>query len=365
MSANPATPGGPNRGKGLALGPSSYILSSNGTGFVWVPQLSGAIYSVGINGSTGLTVTNSPLSSSGTINISLTHPTLSASGGNISGTINLGTGNFTLNSSGSGNFVSAVIGTLIVGTSATISTLNSVGVVTTDSTGLLYTNAHLPTGQFPALTGDVTNSAGSVSTTISSNVISNSKFRQSSAVSVVGNPSNTTANVTDITGSANQILSINSSGTVLGFNNITTLLDSIANVQGDILYRGASGWVALAPGLSGQVLSSGGGAANPSWITIVGNTNISTLTTNTSIDGTYQTVLVDTTAGNVTITVAAAGAGVSGRTHLIKKIDATSNLVNIVTAGNGNIDSSTLLVLDTQYQSRTIQASSSQWWITG
>jgi hypothetical protein len=39
-----------------------------------------------------------------------------------------------------------------------------------------------------------------------------------------------------------------------------------ASTQGDVLYRGASGWVALAPGTSGQVLQTGGAAANPSWV---------------------------------------------------------------------------------------------------
>ena len=47
--------------------------------------------------------------------------------------------------------------------------------------------------------------------------------------------------------------------------NIQTLLDSIGNVQGSVLYRGAAGWVVLAPGTAGQVLTSGGAGANPSW----------------------------------------------------------------------------------------------------
>lgn len=40
--------------------------------------------------------------------------------------------------------------------------------------------------------------------------------------------------------------------------------------QGDILYRNASGWVNLSSGTSGQVLTSGGTGANPSWTTISG-----------------------------------------------------------------------------------------------
>lgn len=47
---------------------------------------------------------------------------------------------------------------------------------------------------------------------------------------------------------------------------IQTDLDSISSTQGTILYRGASAWVALAPGTAGQILSTNGASANPSWI---------------------------------------------------------------------------------------------------
>lgn len=42
-------------------------------------------------------------------------------------------------------------------------------------------------------------------------------------------------------------------------------LDAISSVQGSILYRNATDWVALAPGTSGQVLITQGAAANPIW----------------------------------------------------------------------------------------------------
>lgn len=40
---------------------------------------------------------------------------------------------------------------------------------------------------------------------------------------------------------------------------------TFGNTQGDMLYRNASAWVALAPGTSGQVLQTGGASANLSW----------------------------------------------------------------------------------------------------
>lgn len=48
---------------------------------------------------------------------------------------------------------------------------------------------------------------------------------------------------------------------------VTSVLDLIGSTQGQILYRGASSWSALGVGTSGQLLQSGGAAANPSWVT--------------------------------------------------------------------------------------------------
>lgn len=55
-------------------------------------------------------------------------------------------------------------------------------------------------------------------------------------------------------------------------NTLTAIIDhDIGNVQGDILYRGASTWSVLAPGTAGFVLSTGGTAANPSWVSSLTN----------------------------------------------------------------------------------------------
>lgn len=37
-------------------------------------------------------------------------------------------------------------------------------------------------------------------------------------------------------------------------------------VQGSVLYYNGTEWVALPPGTAGQVLTSGGAGANPSWV---------------------------------------------------------------------------------------------------
>jgi len=48
---------------------------------------------------------------------------------------------------------------------------------------------------------------------------------------------------------------------------ITQILDFLSSTQGAVLYRGASAWAGLAPGTSGQYLTTNGAAANPSWTT--------------------------------------------------------------------------------------------------
>jgi hypothetical protein len=79
----------------------------------------------------------------------------------------------------------------------------------------------VPSGAMPAHTGDVTTSAGFVATTIAANVVSNAKFRQSAGLSVVGNTGSSTANVADITGTANQFLGVNGAGTSLSFETMS------------------------------------------------------------------------------------------------------------------------------------------------
>lgn len=57
----------------------------------------------------------------------------------------------------------------------------------------------------------------------------------------------------------------------LGATTLSSAIDTeFSSTQGSVLYRSASAWVALGPGTSGQLLSTGGPAANPSWITASG-----------------------------------------------------------------------------------------------
>jgi len=65
----------------------------------------------------------------------------------------------------------------------------------------------------------------------------------------------------------------------------SSILDIIGSTQGDILYRDASGWSVLAPGTSGQVLTTGGSGANPSWATVSGTGTVTSVTCGTGLTG--------------------------------------------------------------------------------
>jgi hypothetical protein len=66
-------------------------------------------------------------------------------------------------------------------------------------------------------------------------------------------------------GSSDLLLRVNSAGTGLEFIGISSVLDGIGSTEGDILYRSSGDWTALSPGTAGQVLTTGGPGANPTW----------------------------------------------------------------------------------------------------
>jgi hypothetical protein len=65
----------------------------------------------------------------------------------------------------------------------------------------------------------------------------------------------------------------------------TQLLDWLGSTQGQILYRNGTVWTVLSPGTSGQVLSSGGAAANPSWQTVTGTGTVTSVATGCGLTG--------------------------------------------------------------------------------
>ena len=81
---------------------------------------------------------------------------------------------------------------------------------------------------------------------------------------------------------------------------VQAYLDSISDVQGSVLYRGASAWSALAPGTAGYVLQTGGASADPSWVAQSGGGG----------GGVVPTLVQENTAvissGNASVTLGAA-----------------------------------------------------------
>lgn len=91
---------------------------------------------------------------------------------------------------------------------------------------------------------------------------------------------------------------------------------------------------------------------------------IATVTANTTLSSAHHTVLVDATAGNITLTLptaASAYSGGVGRVYNVKKIDASENTVTVDGASAETIDGAATQVLTAQWQSMTIQSDGTAW----
>lgn len=140
----------------------------------WSAAGGGTTNSVGLALPNDLTVTGSPVTTSGTLTAAwATTPT------------------------GSGAMVRASSPTLVnpaLGTPSAAVLSNATGLPL--STGVTGT---LQAAQFPALAGDVTTSIGSLTTSIGNNTVTNAKAAQMGGNSLKGNLTNSTANATDFT----------------------------------------------------------------------------------------------------------------------------------------------------------------------
>lgn len=118
-----------------------------------------------------------------------------------------------------------------------------------------------------ALTGDVTASGGSNATTLAT---------------VNGSPGTygSTTSIPSVTVDAKGRTTAASATT------LTAAIDAaFGSAQGDILYRGISGWTVLAPGTSGQLLKTNGAGANPSWVAGGGSGTVTSVATDTTLTG--------------------------------------------------------------------------------
>ena len=164
-------------------------------------------------------------------------------------------------------------------------------------------------------------------------------------ISTSGVPSSTQPGFGDISGTAslaqlpsignNTIVSNISGGSSTPLaNTLSAIMDTIGAVQGDVLYRDAASWLALGPGTNGQVLTSGGAAANPSWTTVTGTGTVTSIATNNGVTG--GTITASGTIGLASISAHSVMANVTGGSA-VPIANTPSSILDIVGSTEGDI----------------------------
>ncbi|HYM20824.1 MAG TPA: hypothetical protein VEW28_07465 [Candidatus Kapabacteria bacterium] len=175
-----------------------------------------------------------------------------------------------------------------------------------DANVLIYNSGGSGTWTNQAISQDATITNAGV-LTIGTNVVSNSKFRQSVATSVVGNSTNATANVADIVAASDGQVLRRASG-ALGFGTIATtgIAPGGNNTFLTTNNSGTVGWNALL--VDGVTLTGdGSNAALAIKSTYAGQTSITTL--GTIGTGTWQGAIVAPTYGGTGINTSATATG--------------------------------------------------------
>lgn len=93
----------------------------------------------------------------------------------------------------------------------------------------------------------------------------------------------------------------------------------------------------------------------------LGYTTFTTVTANASVGVPDGVILVDTTGGNITVTVPDA-ATVKGAEIVIKRTTAGANTLTVATGG-GNIDGTATISINVQYRAIRIKSDGANYWV--
>lgn len=316
------------------------VLITDGAGNTsWAAAGGGTVSSVGLSLPGIFTVTNSPVTTTGT----------------LTGSLNTQNANIvwagpTTGAAATPTFRSLVGADLPNPSSSSLGGVQSFAAVDSQWIRQISTSG-VPTASQPAFTdisGAIT-AAQCVLPTVSTvgcveaiNAVASNWIR---SISTSGVPSLSQPNFTDLVGNATlgQLPSI-SSGAVLGNNSggtavpspltASNVLDFIATTQGDVLYRNGSIWTALPPGTNGQVLTSGGAAANPSWTTVTGTGTVTNIATNNGLTG--GAITTTGTIGLATITAGSVMANITGGSA-VPIANTPSSILDLIGSTAGDI----------------------------
>ena len=268
----------------ITNGASNNVLITDGSGHTsWTNAGSGSVSSVGLAlPSNTFTVTNSPVISTGTLTGTYTVQTantaLMGPANGVAATpswralVGADLPNPTTSSLGGVQAINAV-------TSNWIRSINSSGVPQLSQPAFSDISGSIAPTQCPNPSATTLGCVESLAATTSQWI---------NSISTSGVPISSQPSFSDIAGNAslsqlpsisnNSVLGNNSGGTSIpAALSASNVLDMIDNTQGDVLYRNATGWVQLPPGTSGQVLTTGGTAANPSWTSVTGTGTVITV----------------------------------------------------------------------------------------
>lgn len=228
-------------------------------------------------------------------------------------------------------------------------------------------------GGITALTGDVTATGpGSVAATIAANAVTNAKFRQSAALSVVGNSTNSTANVADIAAGTDHFVFVRSGTALTWALLVNSNIDAAAAITRSklatgtnyrILANSSSGVMSENAALTASQLITGD--ANGQLQTLAAGSQYQVLVMGAANPGYGQVNLAQSAAITGTLPVGNGGLGiVSGTSGGILGFTASTTIAssallaaNQIMLGGGAGATPTTLSAGSQYQVLVMGAS--------